>query len=36
MIAEARCCTSGGGILPLADFHTVLFGEDSTGVTGRK
>lgn len=33
-IAEAPCCTSGGGILPLADFGTVLFGEDSTGVTG--
>jgi hypothetical protein len=33
-IAEAPCCTSGGGILPLADFGTVLFGKDSTGVTG--
>jgi hypothetical protein len=33
-IAEAPCCTSSGGILPLADFGTVLFGEDSTGVTG--
>ncbi|MGA2588777.1 MAG: G1 family glutamic endopeptidase [Bryobacteraceae bacterium] len=33
-IAEAPCCTSGGGILPLADFGTVLFGEDSTGVSG--
>jgi Peptidase A4 family len=33
-IAEAPCCTARGGILPLADFGTVLFGEDSTGVTG--
>jgi hypothetical protein len=33
-IAEAPCCTAGGGILPLADFGTVLFGEDSTGVGG--
>lgn len=33
-IAEAPCCTAGGGILPLADYGTVLFGEDSTGVTG--
>ena len=33
-IAEAPCCTSRGGILPLADFGTVLFGEDSTGVSG--
>lgn len=31
-IAEAPCCTAGGGILPLADFGTVLFGDDSTGV----
>jgi hypothetical protein len=27
-IAEAPCCTSGGGILPLADFDVVRFGED--------
>jgi len=33
-IAEAPCCTARGGILPLADFGTVLFGEDSTGVSG--
>jgi hypothetical protein len=33
-IAEAPCCTSRGGILPLADFGTVLFGEDSTGISG--
>jgi len=33
-IAEAPCCTSGGGILPLADFGTVLFGPDYTGVSG--
>jgi hypothetical protein len=31
-IAEAPCCTAVGGILPLADFGTVLFGDDSTGV----
>jgi hypothetical protein len=33
-IAEAPCCTGRGGILPLADFGTVLLGGDSTGVTG--
>jgi hypothetical protein len=33
-IAEAPCCTARGGILPLADFGTVLFGDDSTGVSG--
>ena len=33
-IAEAPCCTSGNGILPLADFGTVLFGKDSTSVRG--
>jgi len=33
-IAEAPCCTAQGGILPLADFGTVLFGGDSTGVAG--
>ncbi len=32
-IAEAPCCTSGGGILPLSDFGTVLFGEDTSGVS---
>ena len=31
-IAEAPCCTSSGGILPLADFGTVLLGKDTTGV----
>ena len=33
-IAEAPCCTSSDGILPLSDFGTVLFGEDSSGVSG--
>jgi hypothetical protein len=33
-IAEAPCCTRSGGILPLADFGTVDFGLDYTGVTG--
>jgi hypothetical protein len=33
-IAEAPCCGNGGGILPLADFGTVLFGGDNTGITG--
>src|ERR1035441_1364305 len=33
-IAEAPCCTGSGGILPLADFGTVLFGDDNTSVTG--
>ena len=33
-IAEAPCCTNGGGILPLADFGTVDLGEDYTGVSG--
>ena len=33
-IAEAPCCTNSGGILPLADFGTGLFGYDSTQVTG--
>ena len=32
-IAEAPCCTSTGGILPLTDFGTVTFGQDSTGVS---
>jgi hypothetical protein len=32
-IAEAPCCTASDGILPLADFGTVLFGKDSTGVS---
>ncbi len=32
-IAEAPCCTNRGGILPLADFGTVDFGEDYTGVS---
>jgi len=31
-IAEAPCCTSSGGTLPLTDFGTVTFGLDSTGV----
>jgi hypothetical protein len=33
-ITEAPCCTLLGGILPLPDFGTVNFGEDSTGVNG--
>jgi len=33
-IAEAPCCTFSGGILPLADFGTVDFGSDYTGVSG--
>jgi hypothetical protein len=33
-IAEAPCCTNGGGILPLSDFGTVDFGDDYTGVSG--
>ena len=33
-IAEAPCCTRSGGILPLADFGTVDFGDDYTGVSG--
>jgi len=32
-IAEAPCCTNRGGILPLADFGTVDFGEDYTGIS---
>ncbi len=31
-IAEAPCCTSGGGILPMSDFGTVSFGTDASGV----
>lgn len=33
-IAEAPCCTNGGGILPLADFGTADLGEDYTDVSG--
>jgi hypothetical protein len=33
-IAEAPCCTSTGGILPLADFGTWKSGFDSTAITG--
>jgi hypothetical protein len=33
-IAEAPCCTNSGGILPLADFGTVDFGQDYTDITG--
>jgi len=32
-IAEAPCCTNAGGILPLADFGTVDFGDDYTGIS---
>jgi hypothetical protein len=31
-IAEAPCCTSGGGILPLANFDKANFGFDNTGI----
>jgi len=31
-IAEAPCCTSTGGILPMTNFGTVTFGLDHTGV----
>jgi len=31
-IAEAPCCTSSGGILPLADFGTSSFGLEYTGI----
>lgn len=33
-IAEAPCCTSSGGILPLADFGVAPFGDDYTGISG--
>lgn len=33
-IAEAPCCTNAGGILPLADFGIVDFGDDYTGISG--
>ncbi|MGA3212294.1 MAG: G1 family glutamic endopeptidase [Terriglobales bacterium] len=33
-IAEAPCCTAGGGILPLADFGTGEFGLDYTSASG--
>jgi hypothetical protein len=33
-IAEAPCCTSSGGILPLSDFGTVSLGFDYTKVSG--
>jgi Peptidase A4 family len=32
-IAEAPCCTSSGGILPLSDFGTAYFGKDYTSVS---
>jgi Peptidase A4 family len=32
-IAEAPCCTRSGGILPLADFGTMDFGVDFTGIS---
>ena len=32
-IAEAPCCTSSGGILPLSDFGVSSFGEDYTGIS---
>lgn len=32
-IAEAPCCTTSGGILPLSDFGTAHFGADYTGVS---
>jgi len=33
-IAEAPCCTSGGGYLPLADFHVASYGLDYTSDHG--
>jgi hypothetical protein len=33
-IAEAPCCTSGGNILPLADFDVANFGQDYTNDAG--
>jgi peptidase A4-like protein len=33
-VAEAPCCTADGALLPLADFGSVLFGEDSTAIGG--
>jgi len=33
-IAEAPCCTGSGGILPLSDFGTILFGQDTSGISG--
>lgn len=33
-IAEAPCCSSGQGILPMSDFGTVNFGMDDTKVNG--
>lgn len=32
-IAEAPCCTNGGGILPLADFGIVDLGDDYTDIS---
>jgi hypothetical protein len=32
-IAEAPCCTLGGGILPLSNFGTIIFGKDASGVS---
>ncbi|HZW92377.1 MAG TPA: G1 family glutamic endopeptidase [Candidatus Eremiobacteraceae bacterium] len=32
-IAEAPCCTNAGGILPLADFGIVDFGQDYTDIS---
>ena len=32
-IAEAPCCTRGGGILPLSDFGTVGFGQNNSSVS---
>jgi len=33
-IAEAPCCAAHNAILPLADFGTALFGEDTSAVAG--
>lgn len=33
-IAEAPCCTKSGGVLPLADFVTVLFGGSGAVIQG--
>ena len=34
IFAEAPCCTSGGGILPLADFVRANYGEDNNSDPG--
>jgi hypothetical protein len=33
-IAEAPCCSNQGGVLPLADFGVINFGQDTTDIIG--